>query len=161
MSQPTILVTGATGNVGRPLIAGLVADGARARALTRNPAAADFPPEVEVSGGDYAEPGMLADAVRGADAVFVNIGAIPTGLGDLLAAAHDAGVSKIVMLSSTTVLDQDEQVYALGTQHKVAEDAIKASGIDWTILRCGGFATNTLGWAPSVRAEGVVRTAHG
>ena len=96
---------------------------------------------------------MLADAVRGADAVFVNIGAIPTGLGDLLAAAHDAGVSKIVMLSSTTVLDQDEQVHALGTQHKVAEDAIKASGIDWTILRCGGFATNTLGWAPSVRAE--------
>jgi uncharacterized protein YbjT (DUF2867 family) len=48
------------------------------------------------------------------------------------------------MLSSTSVRDHGKQDTALGTQHKAAEDAIKASGIDWTILRCGGFATNTL-----------------
>jgi uncharacterized protein YbjT (DUF2867 family) len=161
MNQPTILVTGATGNIGRPLIDGLLAEGARVRALTRDPAAAGLPPQVEVSGGDYATPGVLAGAVRGADAVFVNIGAIRGGLGDLLAAARDAGVSKIVMLSSTTVRDQGEQEYALGAQHKTAEDAIKASGIDWTLLRCGGFATNTLAWAASVRADGVVRAPYG
>ena len=44
MNTPTILVTGATGNVGRPLVAGLLADAARARALTRDPAAAGFRP---------------------------------------------------------------------------------------------------------------------
>jgi uncharacterized protein YbjT (DUF2867 family) len=161
MNKPTILVTGATGNVGRPLIASLLADGARVRALTRDPAAANLPPQVDVTGGDYTAPGVLAAAVRGADAVFVNIGAIRAGLGDLLAAARDEGVSKIVMLSSTTVRDHGEQDSALGAQHKMAEDAVKASGIDWTVLRCGGFATNTLAWAAAVRADRVVRAPYG
>lgn len=161
MTPPTILVTAATGHVGRPLIAGLLSEGARVQALTRNPAAAGLPPGVEVSGGDFTQPGVFAEAVLGANAAFINIGAIRSGLGDLLAAAHDAGVSKIVLLSSTSVRDQGEQDYALGAQHKVAEDAIKASGIDWTILRCGGFATNTLEWAATVRTDGVVRAPYG
>src|SRR2546421_10405293 len=88
MNTPTILVTGATGNVGRPLVAGLLADGARVRALTRDPAAAGFPPGVAVTGGDYAAPGTLAEAVRGADAVFVNIGALREHAGELIAAAR-------------------------------------------------------------------------
>ena len=114
-----------------------------------------------MTGGEYTAPGVFAAAVRGAGAVFVNIGAIRTGLGDLLAAARDAGVSKIVLLYSTTVRDQGEQAYALGAQHKTAEDAVKASGIDWTILRCDGFAANTLSWAASVRAGSVVRAPYG
>jgi uncharacterized protein YbjT (DUF2867 family) len=161
MNTPTILVTGATGNVGRPLVAGLLADGARVRALTRNPAAASFPPGVAVAGGDYATPGLLAQAVRGADAVFVNIGALREHSGELIAAARGAGVSKIVMLSSIAVRDEGDQVLSLGGQHKAVEDAVKAAGIDWTILRCGGFAANTLTWATSVRADGVVRFPYG
>ena len=156
MNTPTILVTGATGNVGRPLVAGLLADGARVRALTRDPAAAGFPPGVAVAGGDYAAPGILAQAVRRADAVFVNIGALREHAGELIAAARGAGVvSKIVMLSSIAVRDEGDQVLSLGRQHKAVEDAVKAAGVDWTILRCGGFATNTLTWAASIRAEGV------
>ena len=161
MNTPTILVTGATGNVGRPLVAGLLAESARVRALTRNPAAAGFPPGVTVTGGDYAAPGTLAEAVRGADAVFVNIGALREHAGDLIAAARDAGVSKIAMLSSIAVRDEGDQILSLGRQHKAIEDAVKAAGIDWTILRCGGFAANTLTWAASVRAEGVVRFPYG
>ncbi len=161
MDTPTILVTGATGNVGRPLVAGLLADGARVRALTRDPAAAGFPPGVAVTGGDYAAPGTLAEAVRGADAVFVNIGALREHVGELIAAARGTGVSKIVMLSSIAVRDEGDQVLSLGKQHKAVEDAIKATGLDWTILRCGGFATNTLTWAASARAEGVVRFPYG
>jgi len=161
MNTPTILVTGATGNVGRPLVAGLLADGARVRALTRDPATAGFPPGVAVVGGDYAAPGLLAEAVRGADAVFVNIGALREHAGELIAAARGAGVSKIVMLSSIAVRDEGDQVLSLGRQHKAVEDAIKAAGVDWTILRCGGFATNTLTWATSVQAEGVVRFPYG
>ena len=64
MNTPTILVTGATGNVGRPLVAGLLAGGARVRAMTRDPAAAGFPPGVAVAGGDYAASGIFAEAVR-------------------------------------------------------------------------------------------------
>lgn len=161
MNTSTILVTGATGNVGRPLVAGLLAEGARVRALTRDPAAASFPPGVAVAGGDYAAPGVLAEAVRGADAVFVNIGALREHAGELIAAARGAGVSKIVMLSSIAVRDQGDQVLSLGGQHKAVEDAVKATGVDWTILRCGGFATNTLAWAASVRAESVVRFPYG
>ena len=94
MNTPTILVTGATGNVGRPLVAGLLADGARVRALTRDPAAAGFPPGVAVAGGDYAAPGILAEAVRSADAVFLNIGALREHAGELIAAARGTGVKK-------------------------------------------------------------------
>ena len=112
--------------------------------LTREPATADLPPQVEVAGGDYAAPGILAEAARGADAVFVNIGALREHAGELIAAARGAGVSKIVMLSSIAVRDEGDQVLSLGRQHKAAEDAVKATGVDWTILRCGGFATNTL-----------------
>jgi uncharacterized protein YbjT (DUF2867 family) len=65
MNQPTTLVTGATGNIGRPLIDGLLAEGARVRALTRDPAGAGLPPQAEVSGGDYATPGVRAAAARG------------------------------------------------------------------------------------------------
>jgi uncharacterized protein YbjT (DUF2867 family) len=161
MNTLTILVTGATGNVGRPLVAGLLAGGARVRALTRDPAAAGFPPGVAVAGGDYAAPGILAEAVRGADAVFVNIGALREHAGELIAAARGAGVSKIVMLSSIAVRDEGDQVLSLGRQHKAVEDAVKAADVDWTILRCGGFATNTLTWAASVRAEGAVRFPYG
>jgi uncharacterized protein YbjT (DUF2867 family) len=143
MNTPTILVTGATGNVGRPLIDGLLAEGAWVRALTRGPATASFPPGVTVTGGDYAAPGTLAQAVRGADAIFVNIGALREHTGELIAAARGAGVSKIVMLSSIAVRDKGGQVLSLGRQHKAVEDAVKAVGADWTILRCGGFAANT------------------
>jgi uncharacterized protein YbjT (DUF2867 family) len=161
MNMPTILVTGATGNVGRPLVTGLLAEGARVRALTRDPARAGFPPGVTVAGGDYAAPGVLTEAARGADAVFVNIGALREHAVQLIAAARGAGVRKIVMLSSIAVRDDGDQVLSVGRQHKAVEDAVKAVGADWTVLRCGGFATNTLTWAASVRSEGVVRFPFG
>ena len=99
--------------------------------------------------------------MRGADAVFINIGALREHAGELIAAARGAGVSKIVMLSSIAVRDEGDQVLSLGRQHKAVEDAVKAAGVHWTILRCGGFATNTLTWAASVRAEGAVRFPYG
>jgi uncharacterized protein YbjT (DUF2867 family) len=125
MNKPTILVTGATGNVGRPLIASLLAEGARVRALTRDPAAANLPPEVDVTGGDYTAPGVFTGAVPGADAVFVNIGAIRAGLGGLLATARDAGVSKIVMLSSTTVRDEGEQASRAWSRYLCLPPAVR------------------------------------
>ena len=67
------------------------ANGARVRALTRDPAAVGFPPGVAVAGGDYAAPGILAGAVRGADAVFVDFGALREHVGELITAVATPG----------------------------------------------------------------------
>ncbi|SPL89682.1 Oxidoreductase [[Actinomadura] parvosata subsp. kistnae] len=61
----TILVTGATGTVGRRIVAQLAARGTPVRALTRNPAKAAVPDGVEVACGDLTEPGTLAPALEG------------------------------------------------------------------------------------------------
>ena len=155
-----IVVTGATGNVGRNLVAGLTAGGLAVRALTRDPAAARVPPGVEAVRFDWTMPETFAAAVADATAVFVNAAAVGGSAGEFLTAAKNGGARRAVMLSSLAVRDGG-QAYFIGTQHKNLEEAVKVSGLDWTFLRCGGFATNTLGWAPMIRAEGVVRTPYG
>src|SRR5262244_2603215 len=145
MNTPTVLVTGATGNIGRPLVGGLLADGARVPGPDPRPRCGRHPRR------SRARRGRGVRQHRG----------LRQHAGELIAAARGAGVSKIVMLSSIAVRDEGAQVLSLGRQHKAVEDAVKAAEIDWTILRCGGFAANTLTWAASVRAEGVVRFPYG
>jgi uncharacterized protein YbjT (DUF2867 family) len=156
-----ILVTGATGKVGRHLVAGLVADGAKVRALTRDPDGAHLPAGVELVRGDSANPDGYAQAVAGTTAVFVNPAAVGGSAVDLMAAAKVAGTSQVVMLSSFLVRDDRPQDYSIGAYHKSIEAVVEDSGLGWTFLRCGGFAANTLSWAPMIRADGVVRAPYG
>jgi len=155
-----ILVTGATGKVGRHLVAGLLAAGAPVRALTRDPAAANLPAGAELARFDPARPGTATAALAGATAVFLNATAVGRVLGQLMAAASRVGVRRAVLLSSFTVRDNGAQPYAIGAQHKALEDMVAASGLERVFLRCGGFAANTLAWAPMIRAEGVVRVPY-
>ena len=155
-----ILVTGATGNVGRPLVAGLVNAGAPVRALTRHPGTAGLPAAAEVVSADPARPDTVAAAVAGTTAVFVNVTAVGWMLKELMTEAARAGTRTAVMLSSLTVRDNGAQPYSLGAHHKALEDVVAASGLEWTFLRCGGFAANTLAWAPMIRAEGIVRAPY-
>ena len=155
-----ILVTGATGQVGRHLVAGLLAEGAPVRALTRNPDTAGLPAGAEVALGDPDRPETIAAALAGTTAVFVNVTAVGGLITELMAEAAQAGTRTAVMLSSLTVRDNGVQPYSIGAHHKAIEDVIMASGLDWTFLRCGGFAANTLAWAPMIRAEGVVRAPY-
>lgn len=67
----TVLVSGATGNVGRPLVEQLLAGGHRVRALTRNPAKANLPAGAEVVAGNLAETASLSAAFSGVDAVHL------------------------------------------------------------------------------------------
>ena len=66
-----VLVVGATGNVGREVVSQLLVTGLPIRALTRNPEAAQLPPEVEVVRGDLAVPETLDKGLDGIDAVFL------------------------------------------------------------------------------------------
>jgi uncharacterized protein YbjT (DUF2867 family) len=69
---------------------------------------------------------------------------------------------RIVYLSSMSVRDDlEEQADPISAFHADVERLIEKSGLEWTFLRCSGFATNTLGWAEQIRADGVVRWPYG
>jgi (4-alkanoyl-5-oxo-2,5-dihydrofuran-3-yl)methyl phosphate reductase len=152
-----ILVTGATGTVGRELVAELARRGAKVRALSRNPAATDFPAGVETVAADLGDPGTLGHAMAGVQRVFM----LATGLArldhetNLVAAARRAGADRLVKLSALTV--EDPAADDIITRwHRAAEQAVTDSGLAWTILRPGGFMSNTLSWAGMIRHQGHV-----
>jgi len=144
----TVLVTGAPGQVGRHVVTQLVAAGAPVRAMTRRP---DAPAVAgaEVVLGDLLEPESLP--LSGVRALFLF--PEPRTAEAVVAAAVAAGVRRIVTLSSGAVtggLDTDF--------HLPVEQAVERSGCEWTHVRPGEFAVNTLRlWGPSIRAERVVR----
>lgn len=152
-----ILVTGATGKVGRHLVAGLLAEGAPVRALTRSPATAGLPAGTEVAPFDPGRLETIEAALAGTEAIFLNASAVGSVLAPLMASAGRAGVRRAVLLSSMLARDTG---YAVGAQHKALEDTVAAAMADWVFLRCGQFAANTLAWAPMIRAEGVVRVPY-
>jgi uncharacterized protein YbjT (DUF2867 family) len=151
-----ILVTGATGKIGRPLVHELAARDAKLRVLVRDPArAADLPASAERVVADLDRPATLAPAFAGVDRVFL----LTPGIGiahttHAVAAAQDAGVTHIVHLSSTNVLG--DPMPAMGRWHHDREEIIRASGIPATFLRPGGFMTNALDWTATIRDGYVV-----
>lgn len=155
----TILVTGATGSVGRHVVGRLVAAGATVRALTRNPATAGLPEGVEVFEGDLTRPDTLRAALRGVERLYLF--PVPETSREVVAAAREAGVRRIVVLSSSSVLDESGDNHS-GEHHRTVERAVEESGIDWTFVRPDEFATNVLWkWGHSIRTEGVVRAPYG
>jgi uncharacterized protein YbjT (DUF2867 family) len=156
-----IVVTGATGNVGRPLTRALAEAGQQVTAVSRR--AAQVPDGVRHVVADLAEPAGLEPALAGAEALFLllsgdlhAVGADPAGI---VAKAVANGVRKVVLLSTLGVATRP-----FGTTRvamRALEDAVRESGSDWTILRPGGFASNALWWAESVRARHVVAAPFG
>ncbi|GAA4096974.1 NmrA family NAD(P)-binding protein [Nonomuraea soli] len=143
----TILVTGATGTVGRSVVEQLVARGEKVRALTRDPAAASFPDGVEVARGDLSDPAGLAPAFEGVTAVHLytlnGTEALETGA-EIVALAVKAGVRRATVLSSW--------------EENSVEEALRASDLPWTQLQGVEFMNNAyIDWADSIAAEGVVR----
>ncbi|MCQ4044530.1 SDR family oxidoreductase [Streptantibioticus rubrisoli] len=155
-----ILVTGATGNIGGKVLARLRAAGHPVRALTRDPDRAQLPTGIEVVGADLGRPETLPAALDGVRKVFLmSLGADKTVHdANLVAAAGKAGVQHIVQLSTLGVeTAAGEGRYPIGDWHRSAEEALRASAVPWTILRPNGFMSMAFAWAPSIRAEGVVR----
>jgi (4-alkanoyl-5-oxo-2,5-dihydrofuran-3-yl)methyl phosphate reductase len=152
-----IVVSGATGTVGRELVAELTRRQAKVRALSRNPGRIVFPAGVEAVAADPASPQTLGPALAGAEKVFV-LATGPDRLThetNLVAAARQAGAGRLVKLSALTVQD-DTADDLITVWHRAAEQAVMRSGLPWTILRPGAFMSNTLTWVPMIRHQGRV-----
>ncbi|MFI6069992.1 NAD(P)H-binding protein [Actinoplanes sp. NPDC051343] len=155
-----ILVTGATGTIGRPLISLLARQGVAVRAVSRDPQAGALPADVEVVAGDPSRPDTIGKYLEGVTSLFLHPRAVGDAAGDLLALARQCSVTRVVALSAINVDDDPaEQPSRLqGDRNKEAEDAAVASGLEWVSLRPASFAVNTLrAWAPQLRAGDIVR----
>ncbi|BCJ38940.1 NmrA family transcriptional regulator [Actinocatenispora thailandica] len=151
-----LLVTGATGHIGRELAAELDARGEPFRVLVRDAGrAATLPARAERFVADLDRPETLAPAFAGVRGLFL----LTPGIGldqtaHALAAARDAGVRHLVHLSSFNVLG--DPMPAMGRWHHEREELVRAAGIPATTLRPGGFMTNALDWLDTIRSDGVV-----
>lgn len=157
-----ILVTGATGKIGRRLVAELLETGAEFRALVRNPAAAGLPAGVELVEGDLGDPASVERALGGVDAVFL-LWALPEfEPAPKVVAAIERHARRIVYLSAIGVPeDPDVELDPILDSHRRMETLIEHSRLEWTFVRAGGLAGNTLGWADDIRSDGAVREAFG
>ncbi|GAA4172084.1 NAD(P)H-binding protein [Phytohabitans flavus] len=150
-----ILVTGATGNIGRHVVAGLLDRGVSVRALTRTPALAGLPDGVEAVAGDLTRPDTLRDALAGVDAVFLLWPFLSAEGVEEVARAIAEYARHVVYVSAANV--DDARTPAENGLWGQVEDAVRRSGVEWTFLRPTGFATNTLEWADAIRAGRPVR----
>ncbi|NXY99294.1 NAD(P)H-binding protein [Streptomyces sp. BR123] len=146
----TILVTGATGHVGRRVVGQLMEAGESVRALTRRPDGSGLPAGVQVVAGDLAQPRTLPDVLAGVEKMFLF--PVPETAREVVDLAVKAGVRRVVVLSSATVTTGWDTEY-----HLPVERAVEASGLEWTHVRPGEFAVNSLHmWGPSIRARRTV-----
>lgn len=146
-----ILVTGASGNVGRHVVARLRERGVPVRAMSRNPS-------VGVP-GDLADPASLVPGLSGVDAVYLMwpFHDDASRAGEVVATIG-THAKRIVLLSSVAV---EAGAGEVGRTHAVVEEAVRASGLEWTIVRPGTFAANALWWADQLAAGDTVAGAFG
>ncbi|WP_172385462.1 SDR family oxidoreductase [Streptomyces sp. MNP-20] len=155
-----IVVSGATGNVGSALIGQLTTTDTPVRALVRDPDRAHLPPTAEVTRLTVsAEPADMTAQFDGADALFLHASVTGDHTAAFLAAARTAGVRHVTVLSSIAVEDAPDPEHEsfIHTWHRALEQDVRDSGLDWTFLRPGVFATNTLQWVRQIHAGDTVR----
>ena len=160
---PPVLVTGATGRIGRAVIDQLIEVGVPVRALTRRSAAAALPAEVEVVNGDLTVPESLDAGLRGADVVFLVWTAPPTTARAVIERLATYA-RRVVFLSSPHQTPHPffQQPNPMALLHADIERLIATAGLESTIIRPGMFASNALAWwAAAIRSDGVVRWPYG
>ena len=154
------LVIGATAHFGRQAVEELVAAGAPVRALTRTPERAGLPQEVDVVRGDLTKPETLPAALAGVEAALLVL-QYGMDVAALLAAAGQAGLRRLVFLSSGAVVPGAErQPDVIAQYHHDVERAIEASGIEWTFLRLLFPAINSLTFAMQLQDGDVIRAPY-
>ncbi|MEV4680118.1 NAD(P)H-binding protein [Streptomyces kurssanovii] len=158
-----IVVTGATGNVGRSLVQVLEAGGERVSATSRSITDADVPEGVRHRAADLTDAESLRPVFDGADALFLQDGGASAHLlnpYEILDVAKAGGVGRVVLLSSQGVATRPQSA-SHGETARTIEEAVRESGMTWTILRPGGFNSNAYAWAETVRAHRSVAAPFG
>lgn len=150
MTTRHVLVLGPTGKVGRNVVDGLLAAGLAVRALVRDPERTGLPPAVALHHGDVRDPGSVGAAADDADAVFLLWPSFSADGAAPLVEALARHVRHVVHLSSG-VIDPTADRATPGVWADV-EELVRGTGVPATFLRPGGFAGNTLEWAPAIRA---------
>lgn len=150
MSAKKILVTAATGNIGRAVIADLNARGADFRASSRDTSEVDTPDAVRV---DFADRDSVDAALQGIEVVFLNSGQHPDMeqlQSNVVQAARDAGVGHIVKVSGGAALMGADSASWVGRAHTAVEQRIRESGLAFTFLRPNYFMQNLLNLATPI-----------
>jgi len=149
-----ILITGATGNIGRELIPLLLESGQSIRVLVRDESKVAYLDAcVERAVGDLDKPETLVAAVKGIEQIFLVTYETRQDV-NVIEAAKKAGVRQIVKLST---LEATEHKIKVGKWHYEREELIRAAGFDWTFLRPGMFMSNSIQWwADSIKKQGSV-----
>jgi uncharacterized protein YbjT (DUF2867 family) len=157
--QNRVLVTGATGVLGKAIVRAAVADGLSVRQGVRNPAKAD--PAVEAVRLDYADPSTIAPALDGVSAIVLMAPPLdpnaPAELGPVIAAARAANLQQVVLISAFGV-NHNEQAPLRVVEHLVID-----SGVPFTILR-PNFLMENFSEGPQsngIRAENAIHLAAG
>jgi uncharacterized protein YbjT (DUF2867 family) len=148
-----ILVTGATGNVGKYLVTQLLAKGAPVRILGRDQSkVAHLAGSVECVVGDLDRPETLRPAMQDVDRLYI-VTPDTQQVTRLLAAAKEAGVSHVVKQSTI----EADRALGPGRWHRAQEELIMASGLGWTFLRPTMMMVNTIEWwSATIKSHGTV-----
>jgi len=162
----TIAVTGATGQLGRLVLEELLAsqepdalvavvrDAGKAEELRAR--------GVQVRVADYSDPAALAAALAGVDKLLLvsgsEVGSRVAQHANVVNAAKAAGVG---FIAYTSVLAADTTALILAPEHKATEELIRASGLDYTILRNGWYTENYVQAVATARQTGAVVAAAG
>ncbi|MFI7008357.1 SDR family oxidoreductase [Streptomyces sp. NPDC050145] len=154
-NSPSILVTGATGNLGREIVDRLAAHGARVRGLARGQAAPRRGVDRVV--GDLTDPVAVREALAGVDAVFLIWPRLDTSAAHGLISELTAAAPRVVYLSSSAVDDEAaRQSDPVVQVHADMETLLHEAGLRPVVLRSDTLASNTRGWAGQLRTRDVV-----
>ena len=151
-----IAVFGATGTTGGEVARQLIAAGHKPRLIVRTPAkAAQFQGKADVAQGNLDHPASLASAMKGIDRIYL-VSAGPNGPAmeaRAIDAARKAGVRHVVKLS---IIGAENPVLTFSKWHAKSEKHLMESGMAWTMVRPGGFMSNTMEWADTIKSQGAI-----
>jgi uncharacterized protein YbjT (DUF2867 family) len=158
-----ILITGASGSVGKAVLQEAIRKESKVRAMYRSKdEAAKAPSGSEAVLADYADKESLSKALNGVGSVYVVCSPIPQLVeleSNILDACKKAGVKHVVLNSALGAGDYPK---SFPSWHRKVEDKLKGMGLSYTILRPNGFLQNIVTYnAPSIRAQGAFYVAMG
>jgi uncharacterized protein YbjT (DUF2867 family) len=158
-----ILITGASGTVGKAVLREVARTGEKHRAMYRSKEdAANAPAGTETVIADFSDKASLALALRGVESVYLVCSPIPTLVqleGNVIEASEASGVRRIVLNSA---LGAGDYAKSFPSWHRKVEEKLKATKLGYCILRPNGFMQNVLTYyAPGVRAQGTFYGAMG